>query len=133
MSAATKIVPVVVHETAKERTEHAFGVSDYTKTYGHRELGARVNVWTVTVEDRESECDQCGNVMAHRLWDGSTGQIMPAGTWYVMSNIQTRAGENYGAGQPVRVFATVQERDAAVAKYLKAAKARCVKKFGGAK
>ena len=57
---------------------------------------------------------------------------IPAGTYYCWVGVATRAGVAFGAGQTYRHCKTEAERYAAVAAYLKAAKARATRQFNRA-
>jgi hypothetical protein len=88
---------------------HGFGVIDRKG----RELGARVH-FSVRVYDV---------VEGH---DGWTRNLKP-GTYYAWCGHATRAGEAFGALQPIRFCKSEAERQAAVAKYLAGAAARALK------
>lgn len=83
-----------------------------------RELGA-VLIRYVTVCRLDTDPDPIGYIETKARPVGSTR--------YAVVCQQARAGKRFGATQPARYFATPEEREAAIAKYLKDANARAGK------
>ena len=90
---------------------HAFGVTDKAG----RAVGANIQRSVQTYEQISEES---------RGWL----TILP-GTYFSFMGVATRGGQPCGASQSWNRFATEEERAAAEAKYLKAAKARALKQF----
>jgi len=73
------------------------------------------------------------SVVTYTLFDGTEGPYRGGwrhapGVFFGFEPHATRNGKNYGASQSLSVFDTAEARDAAIAKYLKTAKARAAKK-----
>jgi len=81
-----------------------------------RKIGAFVITNETTFEDSPPE----------HTW----GYTMDPGQYFTLTFHTTRDGAAYGPIQPMQHFKTVEERDQAVAKYLKAAQKRA-NKLGG--
>lgn len=100
------------------RESHDFGVSDTTKA--KRPIGCVVSFQVkVFVEMTKEQTTGSHSYMT----------IEP-GTYFCWWNSSTRGGEIFGAGQSWHYCKTEQERFEQVEKYLQAAKARALKKFG---
>lgn len=93
------------------RETHDFGVADKKG----RQVGAIV-AFSVQVFEQLPE-------------DATGWQTVPVGTHFCWIGYATRGGDPFGAGRYWNYCATEAERIAAVAKYLKGAKARAVKSF----
>ncbi len=108
----------VRHEDRDRTTEVvAFGVRDAKG----RELGAVIARY-VTVCRLDTDPKPLGYLETKARPVGSTR--------YAVVYQQTRAGKRFGSTQPGRYFETPEDREAAIAAYLKAARARAAK--GGA-
>lgn len=100
---------VISSDTARQV---AFGIFDKKD----REIGARVRTYEVKVYDAED------------FWVHGTGWLKP-GYYFALETDSQRGGKNYGSGWQRKVFATAEERDAALEKYLAAAYKRAEKSF----
>jgi len=76
-----------------------------------RQIGAQVATWNAVMEAREH----------------GRSTLAP-GPAFGLNVMQTRSGIPYGASQPDQWFATLAERDAAIAAYLDGARKRCAKR-----
>jgi hypothetical protein len=90
--------------TDERRQLHTFSVQDGKGRF----IGAEVRMHILTVGEENG-------------WG-----LLP-GTYFAWMGLATRAGKTYGALQQWRHCATEAERDAAIAKYLRAAQARANK------
>lgn len=96
----------------KPREQHEFGVKD---RFG-RAIGASVSYVIATF----------------RPWTSTNHSRSPRepGTYYEVRVQATRDGKAYGAGFNGAMFETAEDRDAYVAKYLKEARKRALKREG---
>lgn len=81
-----------------------------------RELGTKIMTWEATFENQPA--------------DARSGYSVPAGRYFMFEVHATRNDEDYGASQGWQRFNTVEEREAAINKYLAGAKARAIKNQG---
>tara|TARA_R110000824_G_scaffold132271_11_gene294694 strand:- start:1495 stop:1842 length:348 start_codon:yes stop_codon:yes gene_type:complete len=94
-----------------------FGVTEQTKTYGTRSVGARVLFREAVYAKAE----------AAGIWQG--GYKHDLGHVFVMFTQTTRNGEDFQANHESE-FATAEKRETAKVKYFANAKKRAIKKFG---
>ena len=94
------------------RLVESFGVSDNKG----REFGCRVTLLEGTNEHKTTEC----------AWI-KPDPLVPEGRVYGYRPHAMRGGSGYGAGQRAMWFATLDERDQAVVKYVKSARQRALK------
>jgi hypothetical protein len=88
-----------------------------------RGIGARIRRLAVQVRIGDAQ---------HR-WDPERRQYLAPGAWYAWMGEATREGKQFGALQPWHYCATYAEREAAIAAYLKGARARALKTAAGDK
>ena len=82
-----------------------------------RVIGARVQLWICEEREYTGESE----------WGWAYGDSSELGSYFVMMGNATRNGKDYGASGPRRMFRTEAEREAAIAEYLKGARARARK------
>jgi len=92
-----------------------FGVADNKG----RTVGARYSTSLTTYEPTPQE----------ELDKGFLGYDTAPGTYYTLHCSATRGGDNFGAWQAPRDFATAALRQKAIHKYINAARKRAVKNF----
>ena len=119
---------IISHEVANVREHqqiHGFGVHDRKG----RELGARIAYRKVTYAPGPKITP------AHTLKDGyelpeyrSGSTTIEPGEYFAWVGMATRGGASYGALQNTHLCATAEQRDAEVAKYLRGAKQRAIKR-----
>lgn len=97
-----------------------FDAYDSTKASGLRQIGARVERFMARFYEEEVERDSCRVSIIHL-------ERRP-GTYFAMRTSALRDGQEYGASQPDYFFETEAEREAAIARYLKGAEKRAMKK-----
>ncbi len=102
-----------IHSRAVEvvRVHHDLGHADAKG----RRIGAEIRTSLITVADKPA--DHSGGYYGYR----------PAGRYYAFVPHATRNGVHYGASQRETLFAKVEERDAAIEKYLANARKRAAK------
>jgi len=114
---------MATNEDADVRTERFTVAKDYRKVdfgivdHKRRPIGAVITLETANYV--------AGGARA--FWRRAPG------TYFEVTCGNARNGYRYGAGQPTHHFATEAEREAFIEKYLKGARARMAKKFGGPK
>lgn len=117
---------IVVKRVNGAPAEYRFGVFQTNKTHGAREVGALIRTSYVVYEAGY-------RVATYKNWWGEEVRHFDArmepGAYFAWIGEATRGRETYGASQRWRYCKTECEREAEIAKYLKAAKARAVKRF----
>jgi len=103
-----------VSEPTSEVSDFDFGLSDKKG----RAIGARIYLSTMVTRPVSEENAKGWGAQIHKL---------PAGTYYMLLTSAMRGGETFGAYTGNRAFKTIEERTAAIAKYLKGAKKRAEK------
>ena len=101
-----------VEHDVEVRSE-AFGVFD---TKG-REIGSRVRTYTITYQAANDD----------EIWQYEASERPVGSVVFGFDPSATRDGNDFGATQMVRDFGTEDQRDAAIEKYLTAARSRALK------
>lgn len=95
-------------QTMNERRTVNFALRDRKRRW----VGAQIATWAAVMETNEGFMGRCP---------------LPPGPAFGLNCMATRDGHPYGASQPSQWFATVEERDAAIAAYLDGARKRAAK------